>query len=76
MINNSVIETPCEACGIVASKNNSVVKVFAITNADKSPTNYLFDSKEHYLAIKEIEDERVFVNECLGCKREILMVEN
>jgi len=28
------------------------------------------------LAIKEIEDERVYVNECLGCKREILMVEN
>lgn len=28
------------------------------------------------LAIKEIEGERVFVNECLGCKREILMVEN
>lgn len=28
------------------------------------------------LAIKEIESERVFVNECLGCKREILIVEN
>jgi hypothetical protein len=29
-----------------------------------------------FLTIKEIEGERVFVNECLGCKREILMVEN
>ena len=29
-----------------------------------------------FLAIKEIAGERVFVNECLGCKREILMVEN
>lgn len=29
-----------------------------------------------FLAIKEIEGERVFVNECLGCKREILIVEN
>lgn len=29
-----------------------------------------------FLALKEIEGERVFVNECLGCKREILMVEN
>lgn len=28
------------------------------------------------LAIKEIEGERVIINECLGCKREILMVEN
>jgi len=27
------------------------------------------------LEVKEIEGERVFVNECLGCKREILMVE-
>ena len=29
-----------------------------------------------FLEMKEIEGERVFVNECLGCKREILMVEN
>lgn len=29
-----------------------------------------------FLEIKEIEGEQVFVNECLGCKREILMVEN
>ncbi|MBK9161486.1 MAG: hypothetical protein IPM27_07965 [Nitrosomonadales bacterium] len=28
------------------------------------------------LEIKEIQGERVFVNECLGCKREILMVED
>ncbi len=28
------------------------------------------------LSMTEIEGERVFVNECLGCKREILMVEN
>lgn len=29
-----------------------------------------------FLEIKEIEGERVFVNECLSCKREILMVED
>jgi hypothetical protein len=29
-----------------------------------------------FLEVKVIESERVFVNECLGCKREILMVEN
>lgn len=28
------------------------------------------------IEIKEIEGERVFVNECLGCKREIFIVEN
>ena len=29
-----------------------------------------------FIALQEIGEEKVFVNECLGCKREILMVEN
>ncbi len=29
-----------------------------------------------FIELKELDGEEVFVNECLGCKREILMVEN
>lgn len=44
--------------------------------SDQPDTCGYCGARLEYLAIKEIEGERVFVNECLGCKREILMVES
>ena len=44
--------------------------------SDQPDTCGYCGSRLEFLAMKEIEGERVFVNECLGCKREILMVEN
>lgn len=44
--------------------------------SDQPDTCGYCGARLEFLAIKEIENERVFVNECLGCKREILMVEN
>jgi hypothetical protein len=44
--------------------------------SDQPDTCGYCGSRLEFIEIKEIEGERVFVNECLGCKREILMVEN
>jgi len=44
--------------------------------SDQPDTCGYCGARLEFLAIKEIEGERVFVNECLGCKREIQMVEN
>lgn len=44
--------------------------------SDQPDTCGYCGARLEFLEIKEVEDERVFVNECLGCKREILMVEN
>lgn len=44
--------------------------------SDQPDTCGYCGSRLEFLSMKEIEGERVFVNECLGCKREILMVEN
>jgi hypothetical protein len=53
---------------------------------DEGPTYFIMSDQPdtcgycgarlEFLAMKQIEGEQVYVNECLGCKREILMVEN
>lgn len=49
--------------------------IYFIMNDQPDTCGYC-GARLEFLELKEIEGERVFVNECLGCKREILMVEN
>lgn len=44
--------------------------------SDQPDTCGYCGARLEFIALKEIEGEQVFVNECLGCQREILMVEN
>lgn len=44
--------------------------------SDQPDTCGYCGARLEFLSMRVIEGERVFVNECLGCKREILMVEN
>ncbi len=44
--------------------------------SDQPDTCGYCGARLEFIELKEIEGEKVFVNECLGCKREILMVEN
>lgn len=44
--------------------------------SDQPDTCGYCGARLEFFAMKEIEGERVFVNECLGCKREILIVED
>jgi proteasome lid subunit RPN8/RPN11 len=55
MANNCIKGLPNEACGIVAAKNNNVVSIIAITNAESSPETYMFDSREHFKAMKLLD---------------------
>ena len=49
--------------------------IYFIMNDQPDTCGYC-GARLEFQVMKEIEGERVFVNECLGCKREILMVEN
>lgn len=49
--------------------------IYFIMNDQPDTCGYC-GSRLEFLEMKEIDGEQVFVNECLGCKREILMVEN
>ena len=50
-------EVPNEACGLIAGKEGVPVRLYAMRNADESPTTYRFDAKEQYRVMTEIEDE-------------------
>jgi proteasome lid subunit RPN8/RPN11 len=49
-------EMPNECCGIIATRDGEVVKVFPATNAEGSPVRYSLDPKEQFEITREIED--------------------
>jgi proteasome lid subunit RPN8/RPN11 len=49
--------TPNEACGLLASRDGRIVKVFRMRNAEASPVRYSLDSKEQFDAYRTIEQE-------------------
>lgn len=50
---------PNEACGILAGRGNEVIKIYAMTNIEHSPVSYALDSKEHFLAIKDMRENNL-----------------
>lgn len=49
-------EYPNEACGILAGKDDRVVAVYPMRNAEQSPVQYAMDPNEQLHVILEIED--------------------
>ena len=45
---------PNEACGILASQDGKVVKVFAMTNAARSPVRYALEPREQLMVYKAL----------------------
>jgi proteasome lid subunit RPN8/RPN11 len=56
MIAHSSDGRPNEACGILASKDGEVVRVFKMTNASASPLRYSLDPKEQFEAYKALDE--------------------
>ena len=56
IIAHALEEDPNECCGILAGKDNRVVKLYPMTNSEKSPYRYNMDSKELFQTYREIED--------------------
>ncbi len=54
LIGHSKRESPNEACGILAGKEERVQKVYQTTNADKSRTTFFMEAKEQLKVTKEI----------------------
>ncbi|MEA2434693.1 MAG: [CysO sulfur-carrier protein]-S-L-cysteine hydrolase [Actinomycetota bacterium] len=57
MVGHCLEGRPHEACGILATKDGIVVKVFRMTNASGSPVRYSLDPKEQFAAYRKIDDE-------------------
>jgi proteasome lid subunit RPN8/RPN11 len=56
MIEHCRAGRPNEACGILASLDGEMVKVFRMTNATSSPLRYSLDPKEQFAVYRTIED--------------------
>ena len=52
-------ELPNEACGIMAGKDGKVIKVYAMANADASPSTFLMEPKEQLKVMKEMRNSGV-----------------
>ena len=57
MVEHCVAGRPNEACGILASMDGEVVKVFKMTNASASPMRYSLDPKEQFAVYRKLDDE-------------------
>ncbi len=47
---------PDECCGVVAGKDGALTRLFEMSNAERSPTGFSFDSTEQLRVWREIED--------------------
>jgi [CysO sulfur-carrier protein]-S-L-cysteine hydrolase len=55
LVAHAFSEVPNEACGLLAGSNGRVERFYPVRNADKSPTTYSFDDREHQDALDELD---------------------
>ena len=54
IVGHAMNELPNEACGYLAGQDGIVVKVFEMTNTDKSPEHFSFDPAEQFSVFREV----------------------
>ena len=47
---------PDECCGVIAGVDGRATRLFEMTNAERSPTGFVFDSAEWLRVYREIDD--------------------
>ncbi len=57
MIEHGLREFPNEACGLLAGKDGSAVRVFVMRNLDASPVSYRLDPKEQLEVFDRMDEE-------------------
>jgi len=57
IVQQAIDELPNEACGLIAARDGTPVRLCPMRNADNSPTTYRLDPKEQLRVFEEIEDE-------------------
>ena len=56
MVQHARREFPNEACGLLATRDDVVVRFYPVDNADASPVHYTMDPQEQLRAMLDIED--------------------
>ena len=47
---------PDECCGVIAGRDGVATRLFEMTNAERSPTGFVFDSAEWLRVYRDIDD--------------------
>lgn len=55
IIAHALRDDPNEACGALAGKGSTALRIYPLTNTEHSPYRYMTDPKELYKAIKDAE---------------------
>ena len=50
-------DDPDECCGILAGRDGKVLRLYRMTNVERSPYRYSMDTKELFHTCREIEDQ-------------------
>lgn len=59
IVSNCKKDFPNESCGILAGKDNTVQKVYPMTNTQKSPKTYLMEPKEQLMVMKQMRRDNL-----------------
>jgi len=57
IIDQARSEHPNEACGLLAGQDGTATRLFAMTNAERSPVIYRIDPKEQLRVFNQIDDD-------------------
>lgn len=57
IVQQAKAELPNEACGLLAGKDNQIVKNYALTNVDASPEHFSFDPSEQFKTLRAARSE-------------------
>lgn len=49
--------TPVESCGYLAGKDNTLSKLYKMTNLDNAADHFTFDPKEQFAALKDARNQ-------------------
>lgn len=57
IVKQAMDELPNEACGLLAGKDDEVIKRYPMTNIDESPEHFSFDPAEQFKVLRQSRSE-------------------
>jgi proteasome lid subunit RPN8/RPN11 len=59
MVEHARSEYPNEACGILGGKGGKILRLYRMTNTEKSPATYFMDSREQFSVMRDLREREL-----------------
>ncbi len=53
MLDHAKRDAPLESCGYLGAKDGKIIKIYPLSNMDKSNEHFSFEPKEQFMAVKD-----------------------